>query len=175
MVYGSLQVPDPRFPFLGVHFTPRMDGSVWLGPNAILAFKREGYSWSDFDLKDFTDSIRYRGFQRLALKYAGFGLGEMLRSAFISLQLKELQKYIPNIGLSDISRYVTQNRSSSLNLIRLCVQTYQHLPICIFCILLVYIIHLSSSLLYFFFNCMTHVRLLLLLSIYSYFSRIQNS
>lgn len=101
---GFLQVPDPRFPFLGVHFTPRMDGSVWLGPNAILAFKREGYTWSDFDVKDFIDSIRYRGFQKLAVKFVGFGVGEMIRSAFIQLQLKELQKFIPHITAADIQR-----------------------------------------------------------------------
>lgn len=55
-----LQVPDPRFPFLGVHFTPRMDGSVWLGPNAVLAFKREGYKLFDFSPKDFGDAVLYR-------------------------------------------------------------------------------------------------------------------
>lgn len=54
------QVPDPRFPFLGVHFTPRMDGSIWLGPNAVLAFKREGYKLFDFNLRDFGDALSYR-------------------------------------------------------------------------------------------------------------------
>jgi 2-hydroxyglutarate dehydrogenase len=92
-----------------------MDGSVWLGPNAILAFKREGYSWTDFDLKDLVDSVRYRGFQKLALKYAGFGVGEMIRSTFISLQLKELRKFIPNIGPSDITRYVPSPRPQFLS------------------------------------------------------------
>ncbi|CAG7825407.1 unnamed protein product [Allacma fusca] len=105
LIRGNIYpVPDPRFPFLGVHFTPRMDGSVWLGPNAILALKREGYSWKDFSMKDFTDSIRYKGFQKLAVKYAVFGTSEMIRSAFINLQLKELCKYIPNIGPTDITR-----------------------------------------------------------------------
>lgn len=117
------QVPDPRFPFLGVHFTPRMDGSVWLGPNAVLALKREGYrydddvktwelvfyfkrinSWGDINLRDIADSLRYRGFQKLALKYASFGIQEMFRSAFIGLAVKELQKYIPQVEASDISR-----------------------------------------------------------------------
>lgn len=55
-----MQVPDPRFPFLGVHFTPRMDGSVWLGPNAVLAFKREGYKVYDFNTKDFADALSFR-------------------------------------------------------------------------------------------------------------------
>ncbi|XP_070296735.1 LOW QUALITY PROTEIN: L-2-hydroxyglutarate dehydrogenase, mitochondrial [Salvelinus sp. IW2-2015] len=53
-------VPDPKFPFLGVHFTPRMDGSVWLGPNAVLAFKREGYKLYDFDARDFGDALSFR-------------------------------------------------------------------------------------------------------------------
>lgn len=54
------QVPDPRFPFLGIHFTPRMDGGVWLGPNAVLAFKREGYKFYDFSVQDFIDAAAYR-------------------------------------------------------------------------------------------------------------------
>lgn len=58
--FTSVQVPDPRFPFLGVHFTPRMDGSVWLGPNAVLAFKREGYKVYDFNVKDFADALSFR-------------------------------------------------------------------------------------------------------------------
>lgn len=53
-------MPDPNFPFLGVHFTPRMDGSVWLGPNAVLAFKREGYNLLDFDLKDAMEELSFR-------------------------------------------------------------------------------------------------------------------
>lgn len=62
MVKGNIYpVPDPRFPFLGVHFTPRMDGSVWLGPNAVLAFKREGYKWSDINLFDLIDTLKYPG------------------------------------------------------------------------------------------------------------------
>lgn len=62
MVKGNIYpVPDPRFPFLGVHFTPRMDGSVWLGPNAVLAFKREGYSWTDINLFELIDALKYPG------------------------------------------------------------------------------------------------------------------
>jgi 2-hydroxyglutarate dehydrogenase len=83
-----------------------MDGSVWLGPNAILAFKREGYSWRDFDIKDLLDALRYRGFQKLAFQYAGFGLGEMVRSAYINLQLGALQEYIPDIEPADVTRLV---------------------------------------------------------------------
>ena len=53
-------VPDPRFPFLGVHFTPRMDGSMWLGPNAVLAFAREGYDWTTVNPKELIDAVRFR-------------------------------------------------------------------------------------------------------------------
>ena len=60
MVKGNIYpVPDPDFPFLGVHFTPRMDGSVWLGPNAVLSFKREGYRRTDFDLKDAIEELSF--------------------------------------------------------------------------------------------------------------------
>uniref|UniRef100_A0A3Q4GFB3 L-2-hydroxyglutarate dehydrogenase, mitochondrial n=1 Tax=Neolamprologus brichardi TaxID=32507 RepID=A0A3Q4GFB3_NEOBR len=62
LVKGNIYpVPDPRFPFLGVHFTPRMDGSIWLGPNAVLAFKREGYKVYDFSAQDFADALLFRG------------------------------------------------------------------------------------------------------------------
>lgn len=62
MVKGNIYpVPDPRFPFLGVHFTPRMDGAIWLGPNAVLAFKREGYKWSDINLFELFDALKYPG------------------------------------------------------------------------------------------------------------------
>lgn len=62
MIRGNIYpVPDPRFPFLGVHFTPRMDGAVWLGPNAVLAFKREGYKWSDINVFELFDALKYPG------------------------------------------------------------------------------------------------------------------
>lgn len=56
----SCKVPDPNFPFLGVHFTPRIDGSVWLGPNAVLAFAREGYKLTDVNIADLIDALGYR-------------------------------------------------------------------------------------------------------------------
>ena len=64
---------------------------VWLGPNAVLAFKREGYKWSDINLKDLTEILTYRGFYKLAAKYVKFGSMEMLRSIFISLSGKQLR------------------------------------------------------------------------------------
>src|SRR5256885_272969 len=80
MVRGMIYpVPDPRFPFLGVHFTRRMNGDVWLGPNAVLAFAREGYGRLDFAPGDLLEALGYAGFQKLARKFWRTGLGEMYR------------------------------------------------------------------------------------------------
>lgn len=116
MVRGNIYpVPDARFPFLGVHFTPRMDGSVWLGPNAVLALRREGYKWSDISLVELFDTLRYSGFRRLAAKYFRFGLSEMAKSAWIPLQVKELQKFIPEIGEFDVARGPAGVRAQALD------------------------------------------------------------
>eukprot|EP00088_Acartia_fossae_P037541 TRINITY_DN3873_c0_g1_i4.p1 TRINITY_DN3873_c0_g1~~TRINITY_DN3873_c0_g1_i4.p1 ORF type:complete len:348 (-),score=64.74 TRINITY_DN3873_c0_g1_i4:308-1351(-) len=116
LINGNIYpVPDPRFPFLGVHFTPRMDGEVWLGPNAVLAFAREGYSWSKFNLKDLAEVLVYPGFYRLAGKYLGYGLDQMLGSIFIRRAVKELQKYVPEVEASDISRGPAGVRAQAMN------------------------------------------------------------
>src|SRR3954462_5624773 len=72
-------VPDPRFPFLGVHLTKRHDGEVWAGPNAVLAFKRTGYRRRDVSVPDLARSLTYRGFLRRAARYWRTGLAEMWR------------------------------------------------------------------------------------------------
>lgn len=95
-------VPDPAFPFLGVHFTRMVNGGVEAGPNAVFAFKREGYKRTDFDLKDFTDSISWPGFRKVALKYWKTGLGEYQRSFSKASFTKALQKLIPEIQESDL-------------------------------------------------------------------------
>ncbi|XP_043998462.1 L-2-hydroxyglutarate dehydrogenase, mitochondrial [Gambusia affinis] len=116
LVRGNIYpVPDPRFPFLGVHFTPRMDGGVWLGPNAVLAFKREGYHLYDFDARDFADALSFRGLQKLVLRNVTYGLGEMYRGVFIGAQIKILQKYIPELSLSDVLRGPTGVRAQALD------------------------------------------------------------
>ncbi|KAM3595457.1 uncharacterized protein V6R79_023677 [Siganus canaliculatus] len=116
LVKGNIYpVPDPRFPFLGVHFTPRMDGSVWLGPNAVLAFKREGYKVYDFNARDFADALSFRGLQKLVLKNITYGLGEMYRGVFIGAQVKILQKYIPELSLSDVLRGPAGVRAQALD------------------------------------------------------------
>jgi len=116
LIRGNIYpVPDPRLPFLGVHFTPRMDGSVWLGPNAVLAFAREGYGWGCVSLQDLAEVLRYPGFYRLAGKYFGYGVDQMLGSVFISRAVKELQKYVPQVTAADISRGPAGVRAQAMN------------------------------------------------------------
>ena len=96
-------VPDPSFPFLGVHFTRRMDdGSVWLGPNAVLAFSREGYRRLDVRPRDLAEAVAFRGFQKLATKFWRTGMQEMVRDFSKEAFLKSLQVYIPELTMADL-------------------------------------------------------------------------
>lgn len=95
-------VPDPNFPFLGVHFTRRIDGSIECGPNAVLAFAREGYRKSDISIRDFTQTLAWPGFQKVARKYWRTGLGEYHRSFNKSAFVKALQKLVPDITTADL-------------------------------------------------------------------------
>jgi L-2-hydroxyglutarate oxidase len=95
-------VPDPQFPFLGVHFTRMIDGTVHAGPNAVLSLKREGYSRTSFDLRDFIDTMTYPGFWRLAAKHAGSALEEMHRSFSKKAFVRSLQKLIPEVTEDDL-------------------------------------------------------------------------
>jgi L-2-hydroxyglutarate oxidase len=95
-------VPNPDFPFLGVHFTKMIDGSVHAGPNAVLAFKREGYHKSDFSLRDSLETLTYGGFWKLARKNLGEGLMEMRRSFSKQLFVESLQRLIPEVTVADV-------------------------------------------------------------------------
>ncbi len=95
-------VPDPNFPFLGVHFTNMIDGNVECGPNAVFAFKKEGYKLFDFDFNEFWASITWPGFQKVALKYWKTGLGEYKRSFSKTAFTKALQRLIPEIQKDDL-------------------------------------------------------------------------
>ena len=95
-------VPDPRFPFLGVHFTRRVDGNVWAGPNAVLAFKRTGYRRRDISIPDLAGTLTYPGFVRLAGKYLRTGLAEMWRDWSKNAFLRELQRYVPQLRAEQI-------------------------------------------------------------------------
>lgn len=95
-------VPDPDFPFLGVHFTRMIDGSVECGPNAVFSFKREGYTRTAFNLKDTMDSLTYKGTWILFKNHWRQGLEEYKRAFSKDLFLKSLQKLIPDLTLDDI-------------------------------------------------------------------------
>jgi (S)-2-hydroxyglutarate dehydrogenase len=95
-------VPDPNFPFLGVHFTRMAKGGVEAGPNAVLAFRREGYSKSQINLKELGETLLWPGFQKVAAKYWRTGVGEMYRSFSKAAFTKALQKLIPEIQESDL-------------------------------------------------------------------------
>ncbi len=95
-------VPDPNFPFLGVHFTRRITGGVEAGPNAVLAFKREGYKKTSFSLRDTAQFALYPGFWIMGLKFWKMGLGEFYRSFYKKAFVKALQRLIPEIQTDDL-------------------------------------------------------------------------
>jgi L-2-hydroxyglutarate oxidase len=95
-------VPDPNFPFLGVHFTRMMRGGIEAGPNAVLAFRREGYKKMDINAKELWETLTWGGFQKVAAKYWETGLGEMYRSFSKAAFTKALQELIPDIQESDL-------------------------------------------------------------------------
>jgi L-2-hydroxyglutarate oxidase len=95
-------VPDPDFPFLGVHFTRMIDGSLECGPNAVLAFAREGYTRSTINIPELVEVLCYSGFMKLALKYWRAGAGEMWRSFSKAAFVRALQRLIPEITAEDL-------------------------------------------------------------------------
>lgn len=96
-------VPDPDFPFLGVHFTRRIDGSIEAGPNAVLAFAREGYKKSTINISELIETLRFSGFRSLARKYWRTGLGEIYRSVSKRAFTKALKKLVPAIQRQDLT------------------------------------------------------------------------
>ena len=95
-------VPDPRFPFLGVHFTRRVTGGVEAGPNAVLAFSREGYRMSQISAEDLLGMLSFPGFWRMGAKYWRTGVGEFHRSLSKAAFVRALQKLLPNLTSSDL-------------------------------------------------------------------------
>ncbi|MGE5611691.1 MAG: L-2-hydroxyglutarate oxidase, partial [Bacillota bacterium] len=95
-------VPDPAFPFLGVHFTRMIGGGVEAGPNAVLALAREGYSWRQISPRDLLGTFSFPGFWRMAMKYWKTGFGEMYRSFSKRAFLKALQRLMPELRLEDL-------------------------------------------------------------------------
>ncbi|MDV7188239.1 L-2-hydroxyglutarate oxidase [Lutibacter sp. TH_r2] len=95
-------VPDPKFPFLGVHFTRMVDGSIECGPNAVFTFKREGYNKTSFSLKDTYEALKFKGTWKLFGKHWRKGIGEYKRAFSKRLFIKELQKLMPSITVNDV-------------------------------------------------------------------------
>jgi (S)-2-hydroxyglutarate dehydrogenase len=102
LVRGLLYpVPDPAYPFLGVHFTTRVDGGIDVGPNAVLAFAREGYRRRDVRLADLADTLRTRAFRRLARRHWRMGLRELRGSLFKNAFAAEARRYVPEVTAAD--------------------------------------------------------------------------
>ena len=108
-------VPDPALPFLGVHFTKRIDGAVWAGPNAVLAFAREGYARLGFDVKENWLTLNYGGFWRMARRYWRTGMEELFRDFNKAAFLRALQRYVPELRAEDIEPGPSGVRAQALS------------------------------------------------------------
>ncbi|MDC3268069.1 L-2-hydroxyglutarate oxidase, partial [bacterium] len=107
-------IPDPDLPFLGVHLTKMIDGSITVGPNAVLGFKREGYGKFNFSIKDTLQFLSFKGFHNVIKKNLKSGLYEMKNSIFKRGYLKEVQKYSPQIKLNDLEHYPAGIRAQAV-------------------------------------------------------------
>lgn len=108
-------VPNPNFPFLGVHFTRMINGGIEAGPNAVLAFKREGYKFKDFNGKDCLDTLTWPGFWKVVAKYGKTGIGEIYRSLHKQAFVRALQNLIPEIQADDLMKGGAGVRAQACN------------------------------------------------------------
>lgn len=108
-------VPDPKFPFLGVHFTRLIHGGIEAGPNAVLAFAREGYRYSDFSLRDMVETLTYRGFWRFLRRYPVMCWEEFRRSCSKELFCRSLQRLVPELKIDDLARGGAGVRAQALS------------------------------------------------------------
>ncbi|MGB6720365.1 MAG: L-2-hydroxyglutarate oxidase [Terracidiphilus sp.] len=108
-------VPDPKFPFLGVHFTRLIHGGVEAGPNAVLAFAREGYRFADFSLRDSIETATYRGFWRFLVRYPSMCWEEFHRSLSKALFCRSLQRLVPDVQMDDLTQGGTGVRAQALS------------------------------------------------------------
>jgi len=105
MVRGLIYpVPDRRFPFLGIHATKRIDGQVWLGPNAVLAFAREGYRFGQMNPRDLLEALAWPGFRRLARTYWRTGLAEMVRDLSKAAFVRAIRRFVPELRVGDVRK-----------------------------------------------------------------------
>lgn len=108
-------VPNPKFPFLGVHFTRMTDGSVECGPNAVFVFKREGYRKTDFDMRDTSDALKFGGTWKFFAKHWRFGIEEYRRAFSKPEFLRQLQRLIPSLEMSDLAHHRAGVRAMALS------------------------------------------------------------
>lgn len=108
-------VPDPSFPFLGVHFTRMIHGGIEAGPNAVLAFAREGYKLTDFSLRDMIETATYRGFWNFLLRYPAMCWSEFRRSLSKALFCRSLQRLVPEIQIEDLAHGGAGVRAQALS------------------------------------------------------------
>jgi L-2-hydroxyglutarate oxidase LhgO len=108
-------VPDPKFPFLGVHFTRMIHGGVEAGPNAVLALAREGYCNTDFSLRDFMETVTYRGFWKFFLRYPSMCWEEFKRSYSKNLFCHSLQRLVPDLQIEDLTQGGAGVRAQALS------------------------------------------------------------
>ena len=107
-------VPDPELPFLGVHLTRMIDGSVTVGPNAVQGWKREGYGRINFSFRDTAEMLSFPGFWRVTADNLGVGLAELWNSLWKPGYLKQVQKYCPSVRLSDLRPYPAGIRAQAV-------------------------------------------------------------
>jgi L-2-hydroxyglutarate oxidase LhgO len=121
-------VPDPRFPFLGVHFTRRISGRVDAGPNAVFAFRREGYHRSDFSLRDMASALAFPGFWRMAAQHWRSGFDEFRRSFSKPVFVRALQRLVPEIRAEDLVPGGAGVRAQALTSAGVLVDDFQFVP-----------------------------------------------
>jgi L-2-hydroxyglutarate oxidase len=121
-------VPDARFPFLGVHFTRRISGSVDAGPNAVLALAREGYRNTDVSVRDLAGSLAFSGFWRMAGKHWRYGLDEWHRSLSKAAFVRALQRLVPEIREDDLVPGGSGVRAQALRPDGMLVDDFQFVP-----------------------------------------------
>jgi L-2-hydroxyglutarate oxidase LhgO len=121
-------VPDPQFPFLGVHFTRRVNGTVDAGPNAVFAFRREGYRRTDFSLRDLASSLVFPGFWRMAAKHWRYGMDEFHRSFSKPAFVRALQRLLPELRAEDLIPGGSGVRAQALRRDGTLVDDFQFVP-----------------------------------------------
>jgi L-2-hydroxyglutarate oxidase len=107
-------IPDPELPFLGIHLTKMIDGSVTVGPNAVLGFKREGYGKINFSPRDILEMLSFKGFYKVIRSHFKSGIAEMLNSKYKRGYLKQVNKYSPSIKLKDLQPYPAGIRAQAV-------------------------------------------------------------